>query len=598
MNSIMTAFRTEHTSKVGVRVFSIGLVAMLVLSVTAQAGTERIDPRERFDLLIKGGRVLDGSGNPWFYADIGIKNGMIAGVGHFDEASAHRTLNAKGKFVVPGFIDLHSHADDGRVEHGLRDTNNRRRAAPNLVSQGITTAVINPDGFSPWPISKQRDELERMKIGLNVALMVGHNTLRKLTMGTDVRRPATPDEIEHMRQLVRAGMGDGAFGLTAALEYSPGIWSTTDELVALVQEVAPFGGIFSEHERSSGDAPMWWSPSKGDPNPPTSIDSVKETIQIGQRTGVPVVLTHLKTRGVNSWGTSRTVIQLVEDARSQGVEVWADQYPYNSTDSDGSIVLLPPWSITPDAQKAYADTPGSIKNSYSDMFRHYLSTLSSSSTEKLRNDIAHAIELRGGAENILVFEYPDQAYIGKSLAALADAHHTDSIGMAMRLQLEGFGDRPGGARLRGFSLSEPDVEAYAAQPWVATSTDALIALPEDGDNIHPRYYGSFPRKLRYYAIERRVLSIEAAVRSGTSLPAQILGLSDRGMIREGCWADIVVLDLEHLRDRSTFWKPHQYAEGIEYVLVNGSLVVDDGKLTWSLPGSVLRRSARPPSGTN
>jgi N-acyl-D-amino-acid deacylase len=545
-------------------------------------------PLQHFDILIVGGRVLDGTGNPWFQADIGIRQGRIVLLRQTSRATASRTIDAHGKYVTPGFIDMHSHADDSIIDHNLRDPDTRYRAAPNLVAQGITTVVVNPDGFSPWPLSKQRSQLEN-KIGPNVAPMVGENTIRELVLGPDNHRTATPQEIVRMQAMVRQGMEDGAFGLTSGLEYPPSIWSTTDELVELVKELAPFGGFYSEHERSSGDAPMWWKPSENGASPGSVIDSAQEVIAIGERTGVPVVLTHIKFRGTNSWGTSRTLIELVDQARRRGVQVWADQYPYNSSSSDGDVLLIPGWAIgLVQENRGLGDAPAELN--YAEGLRKKIED--PAVLEKVRFDIAHEIQLRGGPDNIVVVEYPDEKAVGKSLGQLARGLRITPVEMAIRLQLEGSARRPGGARLRGISLSEADVEALMSQPWVATSTDAEIVVDrKEIGAVHPRCYGTFPRKIRYYALDKKVISLEAAVRSSTSLPAQILGIHDRGQIQDGKAADLVVFDPDQIRDTSAFTDPQRYPEGIDDVLVNGVFVVDGGKLTGNLPGLVLRKEA-------
>ncbi len=540
------------------------------------------DPAGPFDVLITGGRVLDGTGNPWFYADVGIRDGKIVAVGRLAGARATRVIDARGLVVAPGFIDLHSHADDGAsAEGGFRDADPRRRAAPNIVAQGVTTVVVNQDGRSPWPIRDQRAFIEANGIGPNAMLMVGHGTVRRLAMGDDFRRPAAPEEIERMRALVRQGMEEGAVGLSAGLEYVPGRWSTTDEIVALVEEIVPWRGVYISHERSEGQDPMWYWPSQDEPGPPTLLDAVRETIEIGERTGATVVASHIKAKGANYWGSSHAAIQLIERARARGVDIWADQYPYATSGTDGSTVLIPRWALSYDRM---ADGRAG-RPDYATAIRRVLADPAEAA--KLRRDIAHEIARRGGAEAVIVFDHPDRSFIGKSIADLAAGWGVDPVEAAIRLQLEGDRSRPGGARLRGFSMSEADVEAYAARPWVATASDGGIALPEDGPAVHARYYGTFPRKIRWLALERGVISVEDAVRSMTSLPAQILGLRDRGMIREGFAADIVVFDLDRIRDRATFTEPHQYPDGIEYVLVGGEFVVDDGALTWRLPGRVI-----------
>ena len=552
------------------------------------AGQEAAVP---FDLLITGGQVLDGTGNPWFYADVGIRAGRIVAVGTLVGAPSVRVLEARGKVVVPGFIDLHSHADDAaRPEEGLRSEETRRRAAPNLVSQGITTVVVNQDGRSPWPIREQRAELERRGFGPNVVLLVGHGTVRHRVMGEDDHRPATEAEVTAMRGLVRQAMEEGAAGLSAGLEYTPGRWSTTDEVAALVTEVVPFGGVYIAHQRSEGADPMWYWPSQQPPGPPTLIDAVLETIEIGERTGATVVASHLKAKGAHYWGTSRTVIQLIESARARGVAVWGDAYPYTTSGTDGNTVLIPGWAF---GENRWDPRGGSPIDDYTARLRRTLDDPARASA--LRRDVAHEIRRRGGADRIVVLDHPDSSFVGRSLADLATAAGVAPVEMAFRLQETGDPARPGGGRLRGFSMAELDVAAYAARPWVATASDAGIALPGDPP-VHPRFYGTFPRKLHRYALERGDLTPAEAVRSATSLPAQILGLRDRGQVREGFYADLVVLDLARLRDRATPFAPHQYAEGVVAVLVGGTFVVEGGRLTGALPGKVLTPTWKPPAG--
>jgi N-acyl-D-amino-acid deacylase len=543
--------------------------------------TAQVAAAQRYDLLIAGGRVLDGTGNPAIYADVAIRDGKIAAVGRLRGSAAARTIDAKGKYVCPGFIDMHSHADGG-----LGSDDKRRRSAPNLVSQGITTVCVNPDGASPWPLSKQRAVYEKLGIGPNAALMIGHGTVRRLVMKEDYKRPATPAEITKMRELVRLGMQEKAFGMSAGLEYVPGIWSTTEELIELVREIAPFGGVYSVHQRSESTDPRWYQPSVDKPGPPTMLDAVEETIRIGEESGATVVWSHAKAMGANYWGSSKAAIRLIGRARARGVDVWTDQYPYNSTGGDGATVLVPAWAIGDDAfssargqQGAKADYAAALHRTMDDAAKG----------ANVRKDIAHEIARRGGPENIVVFDHPDRAFIGKSIDALATARGVSPVQMALELQYEGYRDRPGGARLRGFSVWEDDVDAIMSQPWNATSTDAAIALPEDGPDTHARYYGSYPRKLRRYALDRGVISLENAVRSSTSLPAQILGIRDRGLIREGQAADLVVFDPATVRDSATFENPHQYAEGIDFVIVNGKFVVEQRKLTGALAGQVLSR---------
>lgn len=556
---------------------------IIALAAGGLAGSVQAVAQAPFDLLITNARVYDGTGNPWFPADVGIRGGRIAAVGRLGNAPATRRIDATGRIVMPGVIDLHSHADDGSSpDGGFRDASARRRAAPNLVMQGVTTVVVNQDGRSPLPVADQRRQISQLGIGPNAALMVGHGSVRGAVMGRDVRRPARPDEVDRMRALVRQAMSEGAWGLSAGLEYAPGRWSTTDEVIALAREVAPFHGVYISHERSEGQDPMWFWPSQDSAGPPTLLDAVRETIAIGEQSGITVVASHIKTKGANYWGSSGAAIQLIERARARGVDVWADQYPYATSGTDGNTVLIPTWALAPneapvDGARGAAD--------YHAALRRVLANPDMQA--RLHRDIRHEIQRRGGAEQVVVFDHPDTAVVGRSLAQVAQRWRLDPVEAAIQLQLRGRADRAGGGRVRGFSLDERDIEAYAAQPWVATASDAGIALPEDGPAVHARYYGTFPRKIRHYAMTRGVLTVEGAIRSMTSLPAQILGLRDRGQVREGMVADLVILDLARLTDKATFTNPHQYAEGVEWVLVGGTAVVEQGKPTWALPGKVL-----------
>ena len=538
-----------------------------------------------YDLLLVGGRVLDGTGNPWRYADVGIKDGRIVAVGRLSGAAADRVIDVVGKIVAPGFIDMHSHADGpGGEGSGLRAADPHRRSAPNLVSQGITTVVVNQDGGSPLSIARQRATLENLGSGPNTILLVGHNSIRREVLGPDFRRLATDDEVQRMAAMVRQGIAEGAYGLSAGLEYVPGRWSDTAEVLSLVSTLTDTGGVYIVHERASGADPMWYLPSQHDPGPPTMLDNIVETIHIAESTRVPTVATHIKVKGADYWGSSGAIINLMRTARARGVEIWLDQYPYTTTGSDGSTVLIPPWALGYDRWGEGGDEDTADPD-YAARLREVLDD--DALRADLGRDVRREIARRGGAEQIFVFEYSDPTQVGKSLAQLARDRGVDSIEAAILLQLEGFATRPGGARLRGFSLAEVDVEALAAEPYTLTASDAGVAVVEDELPVHARYYGTFPRKIRRYAIELGALSVAQAVRTSTSLPAQVLRLNDRGLVREGLVADLVVFDLETIRDRATFSEPHQFAEGVEWVLVGGQAVVEEGRLTGALPGRVI-----------
>ncbi len=537
-----------------------------------------------YDLLITGGRLLDGTGNPWFAADIAVKDGKIAAIGRLAGANARRVIDARGHYVAPGFIDIHSHSDEG-----LGST--RTNANPNKIMQGVTTEVVNQDGRSPmWPLTRQQELYERQGIGNNAILMIGHGTIRASAMKNNYQRLATPAEIEEMKKLAKQGMEDGAFGLTAGLEYVPGRWSNTEELVEIARSIASYQAVYISHERSEGRDPMWKNAS--DPTPSVDLlEAVKETIEIGEKSGITVVASHLKAKGASFWGSSFAATRLIADARERGVPVYADQYPYPTSGSDGTTVLIPMWALVDEGVDAGGQL-GQLQRGSAEAFNRMRDNFARRmndpvTREKIRRDIAHEIDRRGGANKIVVFEFSDTSYHEKSLAEIARIRKEDPIDTAIRIQMSGL-NRPGGARMRGFSLSEYDIEHIMQQDFTATCSDGGTVAQGQGIP-HPRFYGTFARKLRHYALDRKVISLPFAIRSMTSLPAQILGLKDRGMLRENYWADIAVFDPEKVRDRANYTNPHQYADGVPYVLVNGELVVDDGKITGKLPGKVLTR---------
>jgi len=550
-----------------------------------------------FDLLIRGGRILDGSGNPWFYGDVGVRDGRIAAVGVLTNATAKRTIDATGKFVTPGFLDLHSHADGGL-------NNPDTRHAPNIVAQGITLVVVNQDGRSPnWPLRNQRALYEKQGTGPNTALMVGHGTMRSRVMEQRSNEVATEADIKAMQALVDQGMQDGAFGLSAGLEYNPGRYSETREVAALARMIKPYGGVYISHERSEGADPMWHV--KSDPTPFVSLlEAVQETITIGRESGAVVVASHLKAKGANYWGSSQAATRLIREAREQGIEVYADQYPYETSGTDGSTVVIPGWALRPPAPEGRGNQPGDQLQAgaggrgaggrggrggrgggppIKDVFRQRLGN--DLDAVKIRMDIGHEIDRRGGAARIIINDFPDPKYVGKSLQFVATDLKTSPVDAAIWLQLNG-ADRAGGARMRGFSLAESDMDHIMQQEFTATCTDGGIATPGQG-LPHARFYGTTARKIRYYTLDRGVITLPFAIRSMTGLPAQILGLKDRGLVRTGYRADLVVFDPQTIADKATFTEPHQYPEGIPFVFVNGVAVMDEGKFTKATPGRVL-----------
>ncbi|MEM6999147.1 MAG: amidohydrolase family protein [Pseudomonadota bacterium] len=558
------------------------LVLLLVVQFAAASSLA-----DKFDLILENGRILDGTGNPWFAADVGIKNGRISAVRRLDGAIAGRRIDVDGAIVAPGFIDLHSHADDfSGAQTGLRSSDLSRRQAANIVTQGVTTIVVNPDG-SAQPglgIAAQAEALATPGIGVNVILMAAHNAIRYQAMGDDFLRPADEAELQTMATLVRTAMREGAFGLSSGLEYVPGRYSLTDELVSLMGVVGEFGGVHISHIRSETSAPMWWVPSQHEPSPPQLLDGTLEIIEIAERSNTVGVITHMKVRGTTHWGESARVIEMVNAARDRGVQIYGDQYPYSSSGSDGALVLIPAWATASADSGAAADYATALRRTLRE----------AGQVESLRDDIRHAIAFRGGAANIVVFDFPDKTYIGRNLRELALERAITPIDMAIELQLSGYKNRRGGVRLRSFSLHEQDMVALMQQPWVATASDGGIAIAEDGPTVHARYYGTFPRKLGYFAREKKAISLAAAVRSATSLPAQILGLQDRGVIRPDAIADLVVFDPDSVVDQATFSNPHQMSRGIHFVLLAGEMALANGTPTGALLGRVIKKAGGQP----
>jgi N-acyl-D-amino-acid deacylase len=562
------------------------LAALAVLAGFGPALTSQTPP---FDLLIRGGRVLDGTGNPFVYTDVGIRGDAIAAVGDLRTATAARVIDARGRYVTPGFMALHEHVD-GAVLGG-------RGTLPNFTTQGFTTAVINTDGRMRWPLPRQRQDLEAAGSALNLVPMVGHGTVRGMAMGDDYMRPATAAEIEKMKQLVREGMEAGAFGLSAGLEYAPGRWSTEEEVLELAKVVAPFGGHYQAHLRSQGQYPKWQLPSSAlkpttyiDTRQFTNIDAVVETINIARHAGIPAMMDHLHPKGPREWGSGRIITQLVDRAWNDGHQVYINMHSYEAYDEQ--IVLIPRWALMVKPVKGMGQYDSSREADYTNMRESLKRRLADPVDGPLiRRDIEYDIDRQGGPDGLLIMDYPDKSLVGKTLGQVARLRKEDPIDTAIFFQMNGF-DRPGGIQFRAFAVSLLDLEEFMRQDYTAVCTDRGGASVEDarpGRFIHPGTFGTAPRRLRTFVFEKGVTTLPFAIRSLTALPAQILGLTDRGRLAAGQKADIVVFDPERLRDKATYFEPYQYSEGIEFVVVNGRLVVDGGKPTGQKPGRVLER---------
>ncbi|HVN79841.1 MAG TPA: D-aminoacylase [Terriglobia bacterium] len=530
----------------------------------------------RFDFVIENGHVIDGTGSPWYSADVGIRAGRIAAIGHLVGSSSQHHIDARGRVVAPGFIDMLGQSE-------LTILVNPH--LPSKIFQGITTEVTG-EGGSVAPLNEailQADHLifdhlqivpdwrtldqyfsrlERQGIGINFASYVGATQVRRMVLGDGDRAP-NPNEFEQMKTLVREAMQQGAVGLSTSLQYAPAPYASTEELISLAEEAGKLGGIYATHLRSEGDAVL------------TALD---EAIRIGREAKVSVEVWHLKAAGKSNWGRMTEIVAKIEQARRNGVDITADTYAYPAWFNDLSA-FIPPW----------AHDGGNAK------------MLERLRDRETRRRIRKEMETPNsnwdnewqeipGPEAVLVSVVQNPALLplqGKNLLEIASLQHKEPIEMLYDLLIED----QGYTYVAVFGMSEADVARALIQPWVSVDNDSAGTAP-DGvlgrAHPHPRAYGTFPRIIRKYVREEHRLSLEEAIRKFTALPAQRLNLGDRGVIKQGMWADVVVFKPDQIRDLATFEEPNQLSVGMDYVLVNGVPVIADGKPTNALPGKVLR----------
>ncbi len=496
---------------------------------------------QSFDILIRNARVFDGSGNPWRRADVGVSGDRIAAVGALGAAAAKTVLDARDRAVAPGFVDVHSHALDGLRRAELRE-------ARALLAQGLTLVVGNPDGGGPTDLAQQRADLEADGgIGVNVALVIGHASVRGAAMGANQRRDPTPEELTRMRALVRQGVLDGAFGLSSGLFYAPGRFSKTEEVIALAREA---GGVYTSHIRDEGDYDVG------------VVLAVDEVIRIAEEAGVRGVVSHVKALGPDNWGKSKVIVEHIEAARRRGVEVYADQYPYEASSTSLAAATMP------------GESEAGVKEAMA----------GPASREKFLALVRENIRRRGGPTSIVIASgrgAPDQA--GRNLEEIARARGVSAEQAAVDVVVAG------GASIVSFNMSEADIETLMRQPWTMASSDGGLGLPGPS-RPHPRGNGAYARRLQRYVRERGVLTLESAIRGMTSLPAQVFGFQDRGEIRPGALADLVVFDPARVVEKATYLDPHQMADGIDWVIVNGQIAKREGEYTGIRAGRVLRRN--------
>lgn len=500
---------------------------------------------QEYDVLIRGGRVADGTGNPWYYADVAISGDRIVAVGDLSAATAARVIDAAGLYVAPGFIDVHSHAGGGLTRETLS-------SARPLLAQGITTVFVNPDGGGPVDMVEQRAELLRHGLGVNVAQLVPHGSVRGAVIGGDDRAP-TAAEMARMKTLVRDGMAAGAFGLSSGPYYAPGSFATTEELIELASVAAEHGGVYTSHIRDEADYSIG------------VVAAVDEVIRVATEAALPGIVTHIKALGPRVWGYAGAIVKRIERARAAGVEVYADQYPYEASSTSLAAALLPRW-----AQAGGGDS-----------LRARLA--STDVRARIRVEMLENLDRRGGAARIQFASWgPDRSVEGSTLADYASRTGREPVDAALSMIEQS------SPSIVSFNMDEDDIELLMRQPWTMTSSDGTLV--EMGSGVpHPRAYGTFPRKLHTYVQERSVLTLEDAIRSMTSLSAGVMHVVDRGVIREGAYADIVVFDLARVRDVATYQEPHQLAEGMVHVMVNGRFAVDGGVFDDTLHGRVLSR---------
>lgn len=525
--------------------------ALALAGACAAAGPAAAQPGGMYDVLLKGGTVIDGTGRARFRADVAVRRGTIVRVSRtpIPAAQARQVIDASGRIVAPGFIDLHAHLEPLLA----------MPSAESAVRQGVTLALGGPDGGGPLPLAPYLDSAQRAGLGINVAYLIGHNAIRQRVMGLENRAP-TPDELARMEALVADGMRDGAFGLSTGLRYIPGYYSRTDEVVALARVAAMRGGIYTSHLREEGRG---------------LLEGVGEAIRIGREARIPVVLTHHKAVGRQGWGQSVRTLAMVDSARRAGIDVMIDQYPYTASQT-GLDVLIPPWALA---------------NGDSALGRRMRDPVLRDSI--LRGVIDLLVNDRGGGDlkRVQFGRVPWKPDLeGKTLFDWAEERGAPTTPEgAAPLVVEGA--LTGDATMIYHVLDEGDVRRIMQHPQTMIASDGRLTRPGEGA-AHPRAYGTFPRVIGHYVRDVPLLTLEAAVHKMTGMPARRLGLTRYGVVAPGATANLVVFDPATVADRATFTDPHQYPVGIGDVLVNGVPVVANGALTPARPGAVLRHPAR------
>ncbi|MBM7406255.1 MULTISPECIES: N-acyl-D-amino-acid deacylase family protein [Sphingomonas] len=521
---------------------SLSLPLGLWLAATSPASAQT------YDVLIRGGTVYDGGETPGRVTDVAIRGDRIVLVGAAPKrATAKRTVDATGRIVAPGFIDPHSHA-------GPTIATAKLAAALPILYQGITTSMINPDGGGPADLTAQIAAIRAVTPGVNVIPLIGHNAVRGAVMG-NADRKATPAEQAAMEALVATAMRAGAYGLSDGPFYIPAKYSDTAEIVGLAKAAARFPHAFyTSHIRDEGNYNVG------------VVGAVDEVVTVAREAKIPGIVTHIKVLGPQVWGKSADVIADIERARADGVQVWADQYPYAASGSSLQASLVPGWAQEggPEALAARLKNP---------VMR-----------AKIRAEMVPNLERRAGPHALMIRHFAaDPSLDGKRLDEIGRAMGKDPLDAAIDMLIRG------GAPTVSFNMSEADIEAFMKQPWTMTVTDG--ALPAFGEGSeHPRAYGAFTRKLKRYVLDKPVISMQQAIHAATGLPARVFAVPDRGVLRAGAFADVIVFDPATVTDVATYERPHAYSRGMDYVFVNGNAALVRGKAVPERFGRVLLRT--------
>lgn len=553
-------------------VFCVLAFAMFSLALCSKSGTED------FDILIKNGKIVDGTENPSFHGDIGITSDTIVEIGDLAGKTAVKTIDAKGLVVSPGFIDMHTHCDGGL---GRIDSN----ANLNYLIQGVTIVVTGNCGSGTYEIANTKAKWEEQGIGTNAVMLVGFGTVRRSVIKVEPRAP-TPEELEKMQLTLRQAMKEGAWGMSTGLEYIPDRYSNTEEVIALTKVVGEFGGVYSSHMRNENVQ---------------ITEAVKETVRIGEETGARVNVAHFKVTGKNNWGLMKEAVKEINDARARGIYITADQYPYVQSAPIGSIssILNIPNDMEPLAEIRKKMRDRNLSDSEREKLREqYMDELAKALSDESKRAQIKKMTLEGlphkpssiamwGWHDITIMVSEKNAHlVGKNFIDIFEEMEGDAFDIVVDLIL----DEPG-MLYAGGSMSEEDLQYALQQDWVMVSSDggsSPIRKKEDKPRLgHPRGYGSQTKVLRKYVREEKLLTLENAIRKMTSLPASFLQLKERGRLLKGYKADIVIIDPETVSDNSTYADSRQYSTGVEYVIIGGKISVENGKYNGTLNGKVL-----------